>query len=148
MPAGQLAERAAYEFFTGLDSRGVPAWTSDISERAPVFSDPENGVMLTSVTYNAGLGRYLLVTQQRSIEPGGYIGIYESGAPWGPWSTVLFEDAWELGLQKRQAFGVLELFQQMDERRRDPLGADLHRPGSGQLRRHHGRVRYRVGLVR
>lgn len=99
VPVGQLAERAAYEFFTGLDSRGIPGWSSDISERAPVFSDPENGVMLTSVTYNAGLGRYLLVTQQRSIEPGGYIGIYESGAPWGPWNTVLFEDAWALGLQ-------------------------------------------------
>ena len=100
VPAGQLAERGAYEFFTGLDSSGTPGWSSDVGERAPVFNDPENGVMLTSVTYNAGLGRYLLVTQQRSIEPGGFIGIYESDAPWGPWSTVLFEDAWELGLQK------------------------------------------------
>jgi hypothetical protein len=99
VPSDQLAERSAYEFFTGLDSRGVPAWTGDIGARAPVFSDAENGVMLTSVTYNAGLDRYLLVTQQRSIEPGGYIGIYESAAPWGPWTRVLFEDAWELGLQ-------------------------------------------------
>lgn len=99
VPVGQLADRSAYEFFTGLDSRGTPGWSSDIGERAPVFSDPENGVMLASVTYNAGLGRYLLVAQQRSMEPGGYIGIYESDAPWGPWRKVLLEDAWELGLQ-------------------------------------------------
>ncbi|MEX2124957.1 MAG: DUF4185 domain-containing protein [Woeseia sp.] len=100
VPMDQLANRDAYEFFNGLDSRGTPTWTSDIGDRAPVFSDPEDGVMLTSVTYNAGLDRYLLITQQRTHKRGGYIGIYEGPAPWGPWHTVLFEDAWNVGLQK------------------------------------------------
>ncbi|WP_308366780.1 MULTISPECIES: hypothetical protein [unclassified Microbulbifer] len=56
-------------------------------------------MMRTSVTFNAGLGRYLLITQQGTQERGGFIGIYESEAPWGPWAKVLFEDPWELGLQ-------------------------------------------------
>jgi hypothetical protein len=99
VPAAQLADRAAYEFFAGLDSRGAPSWTSDVLKRTPVFMDATNGVMHTSVTYNAGLGRYLLTTQQRTHRRGGFIGIYESAAPWGPWHKVLFEDAWEIGLQ-------------------------------------------------
>lgn len=98
-PKEQLDDRSAYEFFSGLDSRGLPTWTDDIGARSPVFSDPENGVARTSVTYNAGLGRYLLVTQHRTWTRGGYIGIYESGNPWGPWNKVLFENAWKLGLQ-------------------------------------------------
>jgi hypothetical protein len=95
-----LAERDTYRFFAGLDSRGAPRWSEDIAQRQPVFSDRENGVMRTAVTYNAGLDRYLLVTQQRTVQRGGYIGIYESDTPWGPWRTVVFDDAWELGLQE------------------------------------------------
>lgn len=100
VPMDQMDDRAAYEFFAGLDSRGTPKWTSEIADRSAVFSDPEDGVMRTSVTYNAGLDRYLLVTQQRTSKRGGYIGIYESPTPWGPWHTVLFENAWKVGLQK------------------------------------------------
>lgn len=99
VPATRLAERAAYEFFSGRDANGAPTWSGNVLERAPAFADAVNGVMRTSVTYNAGLGRYLLITQQHTRQRGGYIGIYESEAPWGPWRTVLFEDAWELGLQ-------------------------------------------------
>ena len=99
VPVNQMANQGAYEFFGGLDSRGTPRWTADIGKRKPVFSDPEDGVMRTSVTYNAGLNRYLLVTQQRTTKKGGYIGIYEGPAPWGPWHTVLFENAWKAGLQ-------------------------------------------------
>ena len=99
-PADQLADRAAWEFFSGLDSRGLPTWNADVARREPVFRDPGNGVMRTAVNYNAGLGRYLLVTQQRTVQRGGYIGIYESDAPWGPWRTVLFDDAWKVGLQE------------------------------------------------
>lgn len=99
VPTEQLANRSAYEFFSGLDFAGTPSWTKEVEDRSPVFSDPENGVMRTSVTYNAGLGRYLLITQQRTTKKGGYIGIYESGAPWGPWNIVLFQDAWKIGLQ-------------------------------------------------
>lgn len=99
VPADRMDDRSAYEFFSGLDSRGSPQWSSDVADRKPAFRDAENGVMRTSVTYNAGLDRYLLITQQRTTKRGGYIGIYEAPAPWGPWHTVLLENAWKVGLQ-------------------------------------------------
>lgn len=99
VPVTKLADRSAYEFFAGFDSTGSPAWTTTLDERQPVFRDAKNGIMKTSVTWNAGLRRYFLITQQRQRWQGGYIGIYESTEPWGPWSTVLFENAWKIGLQ-------------------------------------------------
>jgi hypothetical protein len=94
-PRVSLSDQSTYEFFTGLDASGNPTWTSDIDSRAPVFEDPVNGVMRTSVSYNAGLGRYLLITQQinRFRNSDFHIGVYEAPEPWGPWHTILFENA-------------------------------------------------------
>ena len=100
VPVRSIADRASYEFFAGLDASGMPAWTSALDDRRPVFSDAENGIMSTSVTFNAGLGRYFLITQQGTRQKGGYIGIYEATEPWGPWRSVLVDDAWDLGLQE------------------------------------------------
>ena len=101
VPKDRMTERAAYEFFAGYDEQGRPTWTDGVAERAPVFSDPVNGVMRTSVSYNAGIDRYLLITQQvsRAMDANGHIGIYDAAEPWGPWTTVLFQNAWETGLQ-------------------------------------------------
>lgn len=95
-----IADPQAWEFFAGL-SDGTPSWTSELNGRQPVFSDPMNGVMRTSVSYNPGLDRYFLITQQVSRFKGGngHIGIYDAPNPWGPWTTVLFANPWEIGLQ-------------------------------------------------
>jgi hypothetical protein len=100
-PKGRLVQADAYEFFAGFDENKQPLWTDDVAEREPVFSDHANGVMRTSVSYNPGLDRYLLITQQvdRYREKNGHIGIYDAPEPWGPWTPVLFENAWETGLQ-------------------------------------------------
>lgn len=100
VPRGRVGTRSAYELFAGL-REGEPTWTASLRDRAPVFEDAENGVMLTSVSYNAGLDRYLLVTHHvsRHRDDGGRIGIYDAPEPWGPWTTVLFADPWALGLQ-------------------------------------------------
>lgn len=94
-PKISLGDQQTYKFFAGIDAEGNPLWTTDINSRAPVFEDPVNGIMRTSVSYNSGLGRYLLVTQQVSRFRNGnfHIGVYEAPAPWGPWHTVLFENA-------------------------------------------------------
>ncbi|OGD00982.1 hypothetical protein A2972_04070 [Candidatus Amesbacteria bacterium RIFCSPLOWO2_01_FULL_47_33] len=86
-----------FQFFTGL-SGGLPSWGTAANKK-PVFSDSANGVMRTSVSYNSSLKRYFLITQQvtRSA-PGGYIGIYDAPEPWGPWTTVLFKNAWDSSL--------------------------------------------------
>ena len=94
VPKGSLANKSAYEYFTGMNGT-TPQWSSDVNARQPVFEDPVNGVMRTSVSYNAGLDRYILVTQQvsRFRSSNYHIGIYEAQNPWGPWRTVLFENA-------------------------------------------------------
>ena len=96
-----LEKQHLYEYFNGTDSNGLPRWTTDTTKLKPVFEDPANGVMRTSVTYNAGLQRYILTTQQvsRYKKYYGHIGVYEAPEPWGPWSTVLFANAWKTGLQ-------------------------------------------------
>jgi len=99
VPRGSLDDRQRYQFFAGIDSQGKATWVNDVEQRQSVFSDA-NGVMRTSVSYNPGLQRYLLVTQQLSrYRAEGLIGIYEAQEPWGPWRTVLFASPWELGLQ-------------------------------------------------
>ncbi len=99
VPRDAMDVRERYEFFAGFSAHGQPVWTTDVDKRGSVFSD-ENGIMRTAVTYNAGLQRYLLVTQQVSrFKKDGYMGVYEAVEPWGPWRTVLFESPWKLGIQ-------------------------------------------------
>jgi hypothetical protein len=97
-----LERRDHYEFYAGLDTSGAPVWDRDIENRAPAFEDRGRGVMRTSVSWNPGLRRYLLATQQvsRWRIRNGHLGLYESPEPWGPWKEVLCENAWTLGLQK------------------------------------------------
>lgn len=99
VPRGQLAQQSAYQFFSGLDGSGNPTWSSNLADRKPAFRDAINGSMRTSVSYNAGLGRYILVTQQvdRFESANYHIGIYEAPEPWGPWHTVLFANPKEVG---------------------------------------------------
>jgi len=94
-----LSSQSAYQYFAGLDGNGNPTWSNDRNQRAPVFEDDVNGVMRISVSYNAGLARYILVTQQVSrFENRDYhIGIYEAPEPWGPWRTVLFKNPGDVG---------------------------------------------------
>lgn len=90
VPKDRLFDRASYEFFAGAGTDGKPVWTELIGDRKPVFIDAHNGVMRTSVIYNQGLDRYLLITEH-SQRAKGNIGLFEAPEPWGPWSTVLFQ---------------------------------------------------------
>lgn len=80
--------REAYEWFRGLDSAGNPLW-GDVTDKSPVFHDP-NGVGWTiSSHYNAGLGRYILSTEHTESSSGNQ-GIFDAPEPWGPWTTVKY----------------------------------------------------------
>ncbi|MHC4627712.1 MAG: serine hydrolase, partial [Planctomycetota bacterium] len=59
VPKDKIRNRSAYEFFAGLDDMGRPRWTKEISQRRAVFTNASN-CYRTQVSYNAGLGRYLL----------------------------------------------------------------------------------------
>ena len=88
-PKDRLMDRSAYEFFSGLDDKGQPAWTGNPSGRRPVFQDPAGVGWNVSVSYNAGLGRYLLCTEHtRTFQ--GRLGMFDAPEPWGPWTTVWY----------------------------------------------------------
>ena len=94
VPIGSLREKGAYQFFSGLDGNGKPTWASDLSARQPVFENPQGVGWYVSVTYNAGLGRYLLATEHsRSFE--GNLSLFDAEEPWGPWTTVGYYTNWE-----------------------------------------------------
>lgn len=107
VPVTRIRERSAYEFFSGRRADGSPAWASDVEARAPILSRA-GACYRPSLTFNAGLGRYLLVhprPNERSRDAAGTLdlrfqgglAIYEAPQPWGPWSVVFDTDAWDVG---------------------------------------------------
>ncbi len=91
VPTGSLMDVAAYEYFAGLNG-GMPEWTTDATARMPVFENPAGVGWNLSVSYNAGLGRYILATEHAATFSGN-VGFYDAGTPWGPWTTVAYFEA-------------------------------------------------------
>lgn len=88
----KLLDRDAYTFFAGMKN-GKPTWTKDIDERKPVFENPAGVGWCMNVSYNAGLKRYILTTEHTETHRGN-IGIFDAPEPWGPWTTVCYEEKW------------------------------------------------------
>jgi CubicO group peptidase (beta-lactamase class C family) len=110
VPKDKIAERPAYEFFTGLDDKQRPRWSKEIAGRGTVFAYPGK-CYRSGITFNAGLKRYLWV----QILPGtegnkadtrfeGGFAIYDAPKPWGPWTTVYFTDKWDVGPGETASF--------------------------------------------
>jgi hypothetical protein len=98
VPRDKIRDRTAYEFFARLGIGGQPTWSKDIAKRGAVFATP-GACYRSSVSYNAGLKRYLWC----QIGPGkdtrfsGGFSIYDAPEPWGPWTTVFETDQWDVG---------------------------------------------------
>lgn len=88
VPTESIATKSAYEFFAGLEA-GSPRWTTEVSERAPVWEDSINGAHRMAVSHNPGLDRFFLTSM--TVERAGWLAVYDAADPWGPWSTVLVE---------------------------------------------------------
>lgn len=88
----KIVDRTAYEFFGGLEHGGKPVWSKDLKNRRPVFKDPNGVGWNTSVSYNPGIGRYLLITEHTTSFRGN-IGMFDAPEPWGPWTTVKYASA-------------------------------------------------------
>ncbi len=96
VPHRDMRNRSTWEFFERLDDQGKPVWTRELSHRRPVFRD-DNGVgWCISVSYNAGLERYLLCSEHTETHRG-KLGIFDAPEPWGPWTTVAYFDNWGEG---------------------------------------------------
>ena len=95
VPEKKIASRTSYEFFSGLDGKGKPTWSADLGARKPVFTDPR-GVMRVSMNYNPAIKRYILTGSHR-VGDGPHnpsLGVFEAPEPWGPWTTVYYDDHW------------------------------------------------------
>ncbi|MCO8124772.1 DUF4185 domain-containing protein [Stieleria sp. TO1_6] len=95
VPKSQIRNRSGYEFFSGVHA-GQPLWTSDLKQRQAVFKDPNGVGWNVSVGYNAGLKRYLLCTEHSETHTG-HFGLFDAPEPWGPWTTVSYEQDWGRG---------------------------------------------------
>ncbi len=90
-----IMQRSAYSFFSGM-KHNEPSWTKNIEARQPVYTDPSGVGWCINVSYNSGLGRYLLTTEHTETHRGN-IGVFEAPEPWGPWRTVYYETEWGKG---------------------------------------------------
>jgi hypothetical protein len=96
VPKSAILDWQRYEFFAGISPDGAPSWSPDRSKKHPVFEDRSGVGWNLSVTYNPGLRRYLLSTEHSDTHVG-RLGIFDAPEPWGPWTTVAYEDAWGEG---------------------------------------------------
>jgi CubicO group peptidase (beta-lactamase class C family) len=98
VPKEKIRERDAYEFLEELDINGQPKWTRDVAQRGAVFEE-KGRCYRSSISYNAGLKRYLWVQTGLGTDTryAGGFAIYDSPEPWGPWTTAYHTDAWDVG---------------------------------------------------
>jgi len=104
-PKHRLREESDWEFFQELDAQGRPVWTKDVTRRGAVLTSPGR-CYRSSVSYNAGLKRYLWVQTGLGEDTrfGGGLAIYDAPEPWGPWTTVFATDAWDVGPGETASF--------------------------------------------
>jgi len=99
VPKDKVADRSRYEFFAALDADRKAVWSADIERRKAIFTDP-SGTQRIAITYNAALDRYLLTTSHQPEGSGGThtaaLGIFDAPQPWGPWTTVYYDDHWSV----------------------------------------------------
>lgn len=90
VPRQKLRDRSAYQFYCGLGAFGKPRWQTESALAKPVFSDP-HGVTPGTVVYVPGLRRFLLTCFHTGP---GQLGVFDAPTPWGPWSTISYEEHW------------------------------------------------------
>lgn len=81
-----IRDRAAYEFFDGIETSGKAKWTTDWDQASAVFTD-SNSERICSAVYAPALKRYLVAAFHRGP---GQLGVFDSPNPWGPWTTVCY----------------------------------------------------------
>jgi hypothetical protein len=91
VPKDQMDDRAAYEFFAGMETNDEPRWSANIDDREAVFSDPNGVGWGVNAVYHPVLDRYLMTVNHD--EAGGW-GIFDAPEPWGPWTTVAYHEGW------------------------------------------------------
>jgi hypothetical protein len=103
VPKDGVMHQSRYQFFSGFEGDGQPAWSVKLSDKKPVFEDPNGVGWNLSVSHNAGLNRYLLATEHGETHVGKF-GLFDAPEPWGPWTTIAYEEEWGNGHVEVSAF--------------------------------------------
>jgi hypothetical protein len=93
VPKAEIMTWNSWVFYGGL-SKERPVWTSWRQRRA-AFQDTRVA-WAVSVSYDAGIGRYLLCSTHKSPMTESGLGIFDAPEPWGPWTTVAYYDDWRV----------------------------------------------------
>jgi len=101
VPKTEIMTWSSWTFYGGM-SGGHPVWT-DWNGRQAVFRDARVG-WAVSVSYNAGIKRYLLCSTHKNPMNEGGLGIFDGPHPWGPWTTVAYYDEWHVPSGKGSTF--------------------------------------------
>jgi len=90
VPKAQVANRASYEFFAGVNGAGQPIWTKDLNQRKPVLDKPYILDAPPAVSWNPHLKRFIMVMGHVTSNSAANIGVgfYEAEKPWGPWYKI------------------------------------------------------------
>jgi hypothetical protein len=110
-----LFEAARYEWFTRLRNDGGAEWSAEFAARRPVFHDPGGYIWHVGVSFNPGLNRFLLTKphygpgdDREAVRPSlsgvSSFGLFDAPKPWGPWTTVSYQDNFKDGLLKFSYF--------------------------------------------
>lgn len=84
-PVGEIMTEASWQY--AQDTTGTN-WGA-FATRAVIFANPEGVGWNVSGIYNAGLQKYIIMTEHLATVQSN-LGIFESDNPWGPWSTVYY----------------------------------------------------------
>jgi len=83
VPAVEVLNRSAYQFYAGLDVAGNPMWTTDEEEAIWVLEQCEREI---GIVYNSYLSRFLLTGLDTINDQ---VVIHESPNLYGPWSPSI-----------------------------------------------------------
>lgn len=109
VPKDKIRDRNAYEFFVSRNGDGSANWSSNINNRGVLFTHSGNA-RRSSITYNAGIGRYLWwqnlapPNSEVDIRTEGGFAIFDAPEPWGPWTTAYYTEQWDVGPGEIGAF--------------------------------------------
>jgi hypothetical protein len=97
VPIDQITDREAYEYFQRCQGDEA-VWTRDVRGRGAVFQH-RGHCYRSSVSYHAGLGRYLWCQTGAGDDTRfrGGLAIYDAPQPWGPWTTAFYTPQWDVG---------------------------------------------------
>jgi hypothetical protein len=102
VPANQLTNRAAYQFFVGTPAN--PAWANRYLDRRPIFT-AAGKCFRSGMSYSKARGRYYW-WQNTGEAASNSFQVWSARKPWGPWTRIFATADWDIDKGERGEFPV------------------------------------------